>query len=151
MKKGAYDLGRKAVYYIVVIVIIAILFVFISSSFRKYQIEKLSILNEVTDFIIVNNVIKCISYKDADTGRFYLYRIDESKFDKDSMVKCLGPEKLYSSKAIRLKIIGGKEFETQKPYYDFVRYEKTVEFTGSKGEKTEKTLEIYIEKYPVIT
>jgi hypothetical protein len=146
MKKGAYDLGRKAIYYIVVIIIIAILFVYISNSFRKFQIVRFSALNEVTDFVILNNVIKCVSQKDADTGRIYLYQIDETKLNKDSLTACLGTNKIYSSKSIMLKINGEEKLTTQKPIFDYSKYEKPVQYSRSDA-----TLEIYIEKYPKIT
>jgi len=146
MKKGAYDLGRKAVYYIVVIIIIAILFVYISNSFRKFQIVRFSALNEVTDFVILNNVIKCVSQKDADTGRIYLYKLDETKLNKDSLTACLGTDKPYKSKSVMLKINGEEKVTTQKPIFDYSKYEKPVEYSRS-----EVNLEIYIEKYPKIT
>lgn len=145
MKKGAYDLGRKAVYYIVVIIIIAVLFVYISNSFRKFQIMRLSTLNEVTDFVIINNVVKCVSQKDADTGRIYLDRIDETRLDKDILMACLGTDKIYTGKSIMLKI-NNKEITTQKPYFDYSKYERTVEYKGK-----EEKLEISIEKYPKIS
>lgn len=146
MKKGAYDLGRKAVYYIVVIIIIAILFVYISNSFRKFQIARFSALNEVTDFVILNNIIKCISQKDVDTGRIYVYKIDETKLNKDSLTACLGTNKPYSSKSIMLKINGEEKLTTQKPIFDYSKYERTVEYS-----RNEVNLEIYIEKYPKIS
>ncbi len=146
MKKGAYDLGRKAVYYIVVIIIIAILFVYISNSFRKYQVVRLSTLDELADLVLLNNVIKCVSQKDSDTGRVYLYKIDEAKLNKDELTKCLGTNKLYLNKALKIKI-NGKEFvETQKPAFAYPAYKRTVEYQNNKAE-----LEISIEKSaPVI-
>lgn len=144
MKKGAYDLGRKALYYIVVIIIIAILFTYISNSFRKYQITKLSYLNEVTDLVMVNNIIKCISYKDSDTGRIYLYKIDKELLKEDSIMDCLGRERPYTEKSIKLEI--DKEIViTQDPYFEHTEYKKEVEYDGKKT-----TLKISIEKYPKI-
>lgn len=141
MKKGAYDLGRKAVYYIVVIIIIAILFVYISNSFRKYQIVRLSTLDELADLAVLNNVVKCVSQKDTDTGRVYLYKIDESKLSKDELTKCLGTNKLYTNKAVRIKINGKELVETQKPFFKYLTYKRTAEYKNNKTE-----LEISIEK-----
>lgn len=140
MKKGAYDLGRKSVYYIVVVIIVAVLFVFISNSFRKYQVTRLSNLDEVTDFVMINNIIKCISQKDADTGKIYIGKIDEAKLDKDSLMKCLGKDPPYTEKSIKLNI-KNKEIITQEPFFEYSEYEKTVEYDGST------TLKISIEKY----
>lgn len=145
MKKGAYDLGRKAMYYIVVMIIIAVLFTYMSGNFRKYQITKLSNLDKVTDLVMVNNVIKCVSKKDADTGRIYLYTIDEKKLNKESLVKCLGKDKPYADKAIKLQFMD-KEIETETPYFEYNSYTKIVQYKGEK-----KELKISIEKYPQLT
>lgn len=143
MKKGAYDLGRKSVYYIVVVIIVTVLFVFVSNSFRKYQVTKLSNLDEVTDFVMINTIIKCISQKDADTGKIYMNKIDEAKLDKDSLMKCLGKNPPYTEKSIKLNI-RNKEVITQEPFFEYTEYEKKVDYNG------DTTLKISIEKYPSI-
>lgn len=144
MKKGAYDLGRKALYYIVVIIIIAILFTYISNSFRKYQVTKISYLNEVTDIVMINNILKCISYKDSDTGRIYLYKIDKKLLKEDSLMECLGRERPYTEKSIRLEL-DKETVTTQDPYFEYTEYKRGVEYDGKKT-----TLKISIEKYPKI-
>ena len=68
MKKGAYDLGRKAMYYIVVMIIIAILFTYMINSFHKYKVTMIGNLDEVTDLVMINNIMKCVSQKDEDTS-----------------------------------------------------------------------------------
>lgn len=145
MKKGAYDLGRKSVYYIVVVIIVAILFIYMTNSFRKYQVTQLSNLNEVTDLVMINNIMKCVSQKDPDTGRIYFGKLNEALLEKDSLINCLGKNKPYTDKSIKLEI-GNKKIITQKPFFDYSNYERTVEYDG----KTEK-LKIGIEKYPQIS
>lgn len=145
MKKGAYDLGRKAIYYIVVIIIIAVLFVIISGSFRKFQIVRLSTLNDATDFVIMNNVVRCVSQQDVETGRVYLYKIDDSKLNADSLINCLGKDEPYKSKSVMIQL-SEIEIKTQEPQRDYSKYEKTVVYNGE-----EKTLKIYIEKYGQIS
>lgn len=145
MKKGAYDLGRKAMYYIVVMIIIAVLFTYMSGNFRKYQITKLSNLDSVTDLVMIHNVIKCVSKTDTDTGRIYLYTIDEKKLDKESLTKCLGENRPYTDKAIKLQFMD-QEVETGKPYFDYTDYEREVQYQGEL-----KKLKISIEKYPQLT
>lgn len=144
MKKGAYDLGRKAVYYIVVVIIIAVLFVYIMNNFREYRITMLSTLDKATDFAMVNNIVICVSQKDADTGKMYLGKIDPAKLNKDSLTKCLGGNPPYSDKSVKIKI-GKDEIITQEPYFEYTKYERTVIL-----EDKEKTLEINIEKYPLV-
>lgn len=144
MKKGAYDLGRKAIYYIVVIIIIAVLFVYITNNFRKYQITMLSTLDTATDSAMVNNVVRCVSQKDADTGRVYFGKIDESKLDKDYLTKCLGSDKPYTDKSVKIEI-DGKEITTQEPYFEYSEYKLTVMY-----KEKEETLKISIEKYPLV-
>lgn len=141
MKKGAYDLGRKAMYYIVVIIIIAILFVYISNSFRKYQVVRLSTLDELSDLVVLNNVIKCISQKDADTGNILIYTIDESKLNKYELTKCLGTNKIYTNKAVKISIDGREFVETQKSDLGYSTYKRTAEYRNNKAK-----LEISIEK-----
>lgn len=143
MKKGAYDLGRKAVYYITVIVIIAFLFAYMTNNFRRYQIIRMSNLDELTDLVMLNNIIKCVAKIDKDTGRIYLDTIDEAKIDKDLLVKCLGEKKPYTDKAIKLQIGEKKMIETQEPYFDYTLYERDVKYKGK-----EEKLRINIEKYP---
>lgn len=145
MKKGAYDLGRKAMYYIVVMIIIAVLFTYMSNNFRKYQITKLSNLDSVMDLVMINNVIKCVSKVDIDTGRIYLYTIDEKKLNEESLVKCLGKNEPYTNKAIKLQFMD-KEVETGKPYFDYTDYEREVQYQGEL-----KKLKISIEEYPQLT
>lgn len=144
MKKGAYDLGRKAVYYIVVVIIIAVLFVYIMNNFREYRMTMLSTLDKATDLAMVNNVLRCVSQKDADTGRIYLGKIDPVKLNKESLTKCLGSNPPYSDKSVKIKI-GKDEIITQDPYFEYTEYQRTVIYKGN-----EETLKISIEKYPLV-
>ena len=142
MKKGAYDLGRKAVYYIVVLVIIAFLFVYMTNNFRKYQITRLSNLDELTNLVMLKNIERCVSKIDPDTGMLELYIIDENRLNKESLIECLGKRSPYTDKAIKLEITG-KIIETQEPYFDYTKYERSVTYKGES-----KELEISIENYP---
>ncbi|MBM3200093.1 hypothetical protein FJZ53_04080 [Candidatus Woesearchaeota archaeon] len=141
MKKGAFDLGRKSVYYIVVVIIIAILFGYMSNVFRDYQIAKLSTVDETADLIVVNKVIKCVSQKDPDTNNILLYRIDDSKLDGEFLKSCLGTESPYTDRSVKL-IIGGKETVTQEAAMKYSEYTRTVKYNGK-----DETLYISVEKY----
>ncbi|MDP2909424.1 MAG: hypothetical protein Q8N77_06490 [Nanoarchaeota archaeon] len=148
MKKGAYDLGRKAVYYIVVVVIIAVLFLYITNNFRNYQIIRLSTLDKATDLVMVQAALKCLSQKDTETGRTYMYKIDESKLEKEALINCLGKDKPYNNKAIKIEIKikdKDKEIITQEPYFEYNEYTRTVDYNGQK-----EKLKISIEQYPTV-
>lgn len=144
MKKGAYDLGRKALYYIIVMIIIAVLFTYMLNSVRKYQITNISNLDKVTDLVMVQNVIKCVSQKDAETGKISLGKIDEAKLKQESLVECLGKKPPYSDKAVKLEIKNIK-LETQTPYFEYTKYKRKVIYQDKEEE-----LKINIERYPRI-
>jgi len=141
MKKGAYDLGRKAMYYIVVMIIIAILFTYMTNNFHKYKVTMISNLDEVTDLVIINNIMKCVSQKDEDTGKISFYIIDKKMLEGEALMNCLGNDKPYTDKSIKLKI-GNIETVTQKPFFEYNEYQKMVEYQGEAEE-----LKISIEKY----
>jgi len=89
LKKGGYDLGRKAVYYIVVCFILIFLFVYVSNAVSKYQekdfeaLEKLGLIGEIEE------VKNCFYYKHHSTGVVYS-EIDMNKvIDKsEEFPKC---------------------------------------------------------------
>jgi len=144
MKKGAYDLGRKSIYYIVVVIIIAFLFVYVTNNFKNYQATMFSTMDKATDLVMVDNVMKCLSIKDADTGRVHFGIIDRSKLNKESLNQCLGNEKTYFDKAVKIKLDKIEE-TTHDPYFEYTEYKRTVIHDGGR-----KVLIIGIEKNPLI-
>jgi len=88
MKKGAYDLGRKALYYVVAIMIISLIFVYTSNAIYKYQINGLENLDNVVGTATINKVNSCFYYEDKETGRIYANTVDMEKFKQENLEKC---------------------------------------------------------------
>lgn len=88
MKKGAYDLGRKALYYVVAIMIISLIFVYMSNALYKYQNNGLENLDNLKGIATINKVNSCFYYEDKETGRVYLNTVDMEKFKQENLGKC---------------------------------------------------------------
>lgn len=89
MKKGGYDLGRKALYYVVALMIIALLFIYISNAIYKYQNKGFENLNNIKGIGVINKVNSCFYYQDKETGRIYANTVDLEKFTQETLNKCL--------------------------------------------------------------
>jgi hypothetical protein len=92
MKKGAYDLGRKALYYIIALMIIAVIFIYISNALYKYQITGFENLNKIKEPAIINKVNSCFYYEDKEIERIYANTVDMEKFNQATLEKCLGEQ-----------------------------------------------------------
>lgn len=88
MKKGAYDLGRKALYYIVAIMIIAFIFVYVSNALYKQQGKGLENLNSIKGIGAINQVNSCFYYEDKELGRIYANTVDMEKFKQENLENC---------------------------------------------------------------
>ncbi len=88
MKKGAYDLGRKALYYVVAAMIIALIFVYTSNALYKYQKKGLDNLHNMEVIGILNKVNSCFYYEDSEIGRTYANTVDMTKFKQENLQKC---------------------------------------------------------------
>ncbi len=89
MKKGGYDLGRKALYYVVAIMIIALVFVYASNAIGKYQDENLQNLESIKGVGIINKANSCFNYEDKEIGRVYANTVDLEKFKQENLEKCM--------------------------------------------------------------
>ncbi len=98
MKKGGYDLGRKALYYVVAIMIIALVFVYASNAIGKYQEKTLQNLEGIKGLGIINKVNSCFYYEDKDLDRVYSNTVDLEKFKQENLEKCMNT-------AIKVKLI----------------------------------------------
>lgn len=88
MKKGAYDLGRKSLYYIVAIMIIALMFVYTSNVLYRYQEKGFKNLEGMQDLGTINKINSCFYYEDKETGRIYPNTVDLDKFNQENLEKC---------------------------------------------------------------
>lgn len=88
MKKGAYDLGRKALYYVVAIMIISLVFVYISNALYKYQDKGFQNLKNIEGIGVINKINSCFYYEDEEIGRTYSNTVDMEKFKQENLEKC---------------------------------------------------------------
>ncbi len=88
MKKGAYDLGRKALYYIIALILIAFIFVYVSNALYKDHMKGLIHLSNLEGVGMINKINSCFYYEDKETGRFYTNTVDMEKFKQETLDKC---------------------------------------------------------------
>ena len=84
--KGAYDLGRKAVYMVVVLLIISVLFVYVTNKVADFQAGKIKALNLIEKQFIADRLLSCFAFE--QNGRTHLGIIDKSKLNKNVLGKC---------------------------------------------------------------
>jgi len=80
MKKGAYDLGRKAIYYVIVVLVLGFLLLYTDNVFGRVQEDTVLNIGSIKDMIKLSGAMNCISLKE-DT-RIYLGVLDENQVSK---------------------------------------------------------------------
>ena len=122
-KKAAYDLGRKSIYFIVAIIVIALIFVYVSNSIKSYQFESLKYVNEVMYLTQVKGIEKCISYEDND--RAYLGKLNRLDLDIAFIKNCLEKDEILKDKEFRITVEGKQRIETtDNPMIEYNSYTK---------------------------
>lgn len=126
-KKGdESNLGRKSVYYLVVLFALVILFFYVNGMFVNYEKAILVDFNEAQHLAYINVLVNCISYE--NNGRVYFGLIDENKYNSDILGKCVDvPVKLQ----LDAKIIESGEFISGDKLYNYIRY---VKINGKENE-----------------
>lgn len=84
MKKGAYDIGRKAIYMLLVVFVLAVIFLNANNIFSKYQQRITQDASKIENRLILLEMTtspKCLAYEDPETKRVYQGVIDIRKFD----------------------------------------------------------------------
>lgn len=61
MKQGAYDIGRKAVYLIVVVFVLAVIFIYADAIFGKFQVRVIDETTKIDQAIQMNKIMNCIT------------------------------------------------------------------------------------------
>ena len=122
-KKAAYDLGRKSIYFIVAIIVIALIFVYVSNSIKSYQFESLKYVNKVMYLTQVKGIEKCISYKDNE--RAYLGKLSRLDLDIAFIKNCLEKDEILKDKEFRITVEGKQRIETtDNPMIEYNSYTK---------------------------
>lgn len=120
-KKAAYDLGRKAIYFTVALIVIALIFVYVSNSMQNYQFKSLNYLSKVSQLVQVKGLEKCISQK--DNNRIYLGELS-TKLDIDSIKKCLEENGLSKDRGFRITVEGKQPIKTTDEPIEYESYER---------------------------
>lgn len=142
MKKGAYDLGRKALYYIVSIMIVALVFVYTSSALYKYQQKSFETLSNVEGTGMLNKVDSCFQYEDSETGRVYPNTVNMEKFKQENLEKC-------TNTPITVKLTKNSGETTISNKADLIKEGKTLRRMTTikdKGAEEEGLLQVVIAK-----
>jgi len=108
LKKGAYDFGRKAIYLIVVVLIVAFVILYFRGLLVGNSAEVISNVNDIEREIIVQNMLfspDCLAYKDDLTGRVYPGIVDFKKFSDKIGKNCLK----FIDQKVKLALIKGDE------------------------------------------
>lgn len=119
-KKGQYDLGRKALYLIVVIFFLTIMFIYLNTTFGQFDLKILKATDKVTSELIAMTTFispQCFAYVEPSTGRAYPGIIDLSRFKNDSMYKTCG---LYYEDKFAAYLLMGDDLK------DMPSYRKTI-------------------------
>ena len=90
MSRGAYDIGRKPFYYLVVVFIIAILFIYMSNAIGTYQEKSFQDLDELEHLILVHRVLACFAAKDPEFSRSLPGTLDLQSFSLEALKGCVG-------------------------------------------------------------
>ncbi len=138
--KGGYDLGRKWLYLLVCIIIIAFLFFILRANFLSQEAKKIECNEEVNKMILMNNLIACMSYADE---REYFGIIDLDKFTNENLNLCLG----YAGREMAVSL-GDKTIKTAEELPgSTVEYEKRVAvYNRERGEFESKAIKLQMEK-----
>lgn len=86
--KGQYDLARKALYYIVAIFVIAVIFLYMHNAIANYNNTVVSDASKIEGSIIAVQALmspKCFAYYDEEIGRTYPGIIDMEKFNNRNL------------------------------------------------------------------
>lgn len=144
-KKAAYDLGRKGIYFTVAILVIFIIFVYVSNSIQSYQFANIAHLNKVIDLTHIRFIEKCISKDDG--GRVHIGELAKLKLNIDDIKKCVESEESLKGRNFKITIKGQDPVQTKdNPYIEYDNYERYFTFqqqTKIVGIGIEK-VEIYV-------
>jgi hypothetical protein len=107
MKKGAFDLGRKALYMIVVVLILTVVFLYMRHMVLSYTSEVVSNVDRVEKEVIVQKMLfspECLAYKDTESGRVYPGTIVLGKVSDNLGKNCLK----FIKRPVKLRVLMGK-------------------------------------------
>ncbi len=104
MSKGQFDLGRKALYMIVVVFVLIFVFFYMSALMNNYYAETVVDSDRMSTELIASNLLispNCLAYTEKSIPRAYLGVIDLEKFT-DNIDSCLP----YSDRPFKVSVAG---------------------------------------------
>lgn len=91
MKKAQFDLSRKAVYYLIVLFVLAFIVISMNNVIKSGNLKDISLLGKSAGNLLVAELItspNCFTDYDEDIGRAYPGIIDDGKFNEDALSSC---------------------------------------------------------------
>ncbi|MBU4501486.1 MAG: hypothetical protein KKA79_02760 [Nanoarchaeota archaeon] len=137
-KKAAYDLGRRSIYFIVVIMIVLLIFVYVTNSINSYQIKNVIYLNKVVDVAHVKLIEKCISKE--ENGRIYIGELAKLNFDVDTIKKCVESDENLGVRHFGITIEGQEPIKTD--YDSLIEYNTYIRYFKFQNQMKEVTIEL---------
>lgn len=104
MKRAQFDLGRKALYMIVVVFILVFIFFYMGTIMNNYYAEAVVDSDRISTELIASNLLlspNCLAYSEKDLPRTYLGVIDIDKFAMQ-IERCLP----YTDRPYRISVAG---------------------------------------------
>jgi hypothetical protein len=120
LKKGAYDLGRKAIYYILVSLILFFVFVYVDNTVRDSQVEDFQILENVGYLSEINKIESCFYYEHPLSNIVYS-DVDINKFNEKTLLDCY-------DKPIKVKLLN--RFKSDLLKNDEISVENLKDYEG---------------------
>ena len=104
MKRAQFDLGRKALYMIVVVFILIFIFFYMSTLMNNYYASTVIDSDRMSTELIASNLLlspDCLAYSEPDLPRTYLGVVDLGKFTMQ-IDGCLP----YTDRPYRISVAG---------------------------------------------
>ena len=111
--KGQFDLSRKAIYYIIVLFVLAFIVIYMNNVIKSSNLRDISNLGKASGNQLVAELItspSCFTFFDTDIGRSYPGIIDATRLNDETLSGCARffPDKFSAS--INGLDLGDKDF-----------------------------------------
>jgi hypothetical protein len=149
-KKGSgYILGKKPVYFIIVVLFLSVSFLLFSFAISSNISTSNKIPENVRLTVMVNRFLnspECLAYMDDETGRVYPGIVDLSNFDNKHMVNCYKGNDDSVAFSFEIEELD-KECSTPNwGAYRFKRISQVVLTINEKGEISKQNMLISMQK-----
>ncbi|MFH0752799.1 MAG: hypothetical protein V1914_04370 [archaeon] len=104
MSRGQFDLGRKALYMVVVVFVLIFIFFYMSTLMNNHFAKTVKDVDRISTEIIASNLLvssSCLAYEDPKVSRTYIGVIDLEKLTVN-LGSCLP----YNDRPFRVSVAG---------------------------------------------